>query len=244
MSAVPESVQAVMMEQIKAMNAKLDTILENTWQIPTLAIAIKTMPTGMKRFDPRNAVTDTYTLHLICGHTFELVPCGPKGEGFPFKQTKEYFAAAIKKMAPVLTVGLLMVKVAATMYGIPLPLPNISQLSNGIDATNHFVNDALIALNEDVGVSAGTIDALVNKIKDAKASSCTDIMKELNMTTEQQRIAYEAMQTFFEKPEYKPAKYGLVKRTSRSGITKWIKDDPAVIQSFLDNDGRPGPQKK
>jgi hypothetical protein len=85
----------------------------------------------------------------------------------------------------------------------------------------------------------------MEKIQDAEANSANDIMKDLNITTEQQRIAYEAMQEFLNKPEYgSTRKYGLVKVTSRGGITKWIKDDPVVIKSFHDNDGRPCPRKK
>jgi len=36
-------------------------------------------------------------------------------------------------------------------------------------------------------------------------------------------------------------KLGLVKCTSPSGITQWIKDDDKVIESFYNNDGKRKP---
>ena len=165
----------------------------------------------------------------MCEHTLELVPCGPSGEGFEFKQLKKAYADAFKKMAPILMVGLTMLKIAATVYGIPIPIPDLSSLSNG-DITS-MLNDTILQL--DVSGADKSIKAI------ASSKNPLDVIDQAMVTTEQQREAYESLLHFLNKAEYMPHKFGLVKETTKSGITKWIKNDQAVITSFHDHDGRP-----
>ena len=105
------------------MNNKVNTILQNTRNIPTLAVVLKKSKNRMFR--------DNYALYLMCEHIQELVPCGPVGEGFEFKHLKKAYADAFKKMAPVLMVDLTTLKIAVTLYGIPIPIPDLSSLSDG-----------------------------------------------------------------------------------------------------------------
>ena len=65
-----------------------------------------------------------------------------------------------------------------------------------------------------------------------------DITGKLNLTSEAQREAYEAMVAFFARPENKPNKFGLVKVTSPGGVTAWVKDDAGVVGSFVKSDGK------
>ncbi len=207
-------------EQITAMNNKLNTILQDTWKVPTLAVVLKKSKNRVFR--------DDYALYFLCEHTFEPVACGPKGEGFEFKQLKEAYADKFKKMAPVLMVGLIILKIAVSVYGIPIPLPDMATLTKA---------DATIMLNSMMkSLDVHDMDTKIQAI--AKSKNPLDVINQATITTEQQREAYESLVQFLDKPEYKPHKFGLVKVTSKSGITKWIKDDPAVIASFHECDGQ------
>jgi len=64
---------------------------------------------------------DDYALYFLCEHPLELVACGPTGEGVEFKQLKKCYADKFKKMAPVLMAALIMLKIAASVSGIPIP---------------------------------------------------------------------------------------------------------------------------
>jgi len=224
LSALPASIQPLVLEQITAMNNKINTILQDTWKIPTLAVVLK------KR---GGYVQDKYALYFLCEHTLELVACGPDGKGFEFKQLKKYYADKFRQMAPVLKVGLIMLKIAVTMYGIPIPLPDLSGLSN-LDLKG-MLNDMILDL--DVGeVPDESLQAI------ARSENPLEVIDQAMISTEQQREGYHSLLQFLDKDEYKPHKFGLVKATSKSGITKWIKDDVAVIKSFHDNDGRQRPK--
>ena len=218
---LPASSQSVVLEQISAMSNKVNTILQDTWKIPTLAVVLKKSKNRMFR--------DDYALYFLCEHTLELVPCGPIGEGFEFKQLKTAYANAFKKMAPILMVGLTMLKIAVTLYGIPIPLPDLSSLSNG--DIKSMLNDTMLQL--DVNEADASIKAI------ASSENPLDVINQAMVTTEQQREAYQFLLQFLNKNEYMPHKFGLVKETTKSGITKWIKNDQAVIKSFHDHDGRP-----
>ena len=207
-------------DQITAINNKLNTILQDTWKIPTLAVVLKKSKNHVFR--------DDYALYFLCEHTLEPVACGPKGEGFEFKQLKEAYANKFKKMAPILMVGLIMLKIAVSVYGIPIPLPDMASLTKA-DATT-MLNSMM--KNLDVYDTNTKIQAI------AKSKNPLDVINQATLTTEQQREAYESLIQFLDKPEYKPHKFGVVKVTSRSGITKWIKDDPTVIASFHECDGQ------
>ena len=133
-----------------------------------------------------------------------------------------------KTIAPVLMIGLVMLKIAVSVYGIPLPLPELKDLST--DAAIKVINDTIIDLD---------VDDTNTKIQEiARSSDPRQIIGQYSITTEQQREAYESLQQFLDKDEYKPHKFGLVKVTcEKSGVTKWIKEDQ--IESFLSNEGRP-----
>ena len=88
-------------------------------------------------------------------------------------------------------------------------------------------------LHLDVNEADASIQAI------ASSKNPLDIINQAMVTTEQQREAYESLQHFLDKDEYKPHKFGLVKETTKSGITKWIMNDQDVIKSFHDHDGRP-----
>jgi hypothetical protein len=221
---LPTFLHSGVLDTIKSMSNKLSTILQDTWKIPTLAVVLKT--------SKRRVFRDDYALYFLCEHTLEPVLCGPDGEGFEFKQLKKYYADKFKKMAPVLMVGLIMLKIAASVYGIPIPLPDLKSLT--AEETTKMLNDTISDLD------VHDVDARIKAL--ASSNNPLDVVNQVSLTTEQQREGYEALLEFLDKPEYRPHKFGLIKVTcEKSGITKWIKDDPAVIESFKDNEGRRPP---
>ncbi len=220
--ALPSSFQSAIIEQITVTNNKINTILQDTWRIPMLAVVLKTSKNRVFR--------DDYALHFLCEHTLQLVPCGPNGEGFEFKQLKTKYASIFQKLAPVLMIGLVMLKIAVTVYGIPIPLPDLKDLSQ--EVATKLLNEIITDLD------VHDVDTNIQEI--ARSPNPLQMIDQVAVTTEQQREAYESLMQFLDKQEYKPHKFGLVKVTcEKSGITKWIKNDPLVIKSFRDNEGRP-----
>ena len=235
---MPDTLKAVVASQIeqqmKSIHNELHTIIQNTHTVPTLAIIIKKPPKGMNRFKPSNLITETYSLYFVCSHTLQPVICGPNGDGFVFKKVKDGISSFLKKVSPIIKVSLVLLKVAVSLYGIPLPLPNLNNI--GIDASNAYLNDSIHTFcNEYSDNVPNLLDELESSIMNGLKNS-DDIMSKLIMNTQSQREAYEAIISFLD--DYKPLKLGLVKRTSQSGITQWIKDDVNVIKSFDSNDGR------
>lgn len=101
--ALPETVKLTVSEQLEArvetLNKEIKTLIDDTHKvpllffsptttsiimsiitikIPTLAIIVKKVPHGMRKYvpDPRSMFEDTYYLVFICGHTLQPVPCG------------------------------------------------------------------------------------------------------------------------------------------------------------------------
>eukprot|EP01036_Dinobryon_divergens_P030287 gene30287-39508_t len=79
--------------------------LENTYNVPTFMVLL---PATKKAF--------------ICGFTFELVRCGPKGMGYKVKNLKSW----VKKALPVLKVGLMLLQVGLLASGMPIPLTGLA----------------------------------------------------------------------------------------------------------------------
>jgi hypothetical protein len=241
---IPESLRnnrgtKLLESQILSIQNELKTLIQGTHRIPTLAIIVKRPPRGLSRFDPRNLATDKYSLYFICAHTLQPVACGPEGEGFEFKKLKDSISSFLKKVGPLIRISLIVLKVAVSMYGVPLPLPNLSHL--GVDASKEYLNDAINTFCDES--APNILDDIEKSIENGLQNS-DDIMTKLNLSTECQREAYESILNFLEDQQYpKPWKLGLVMETSQSGITQWIKDDPNVIRSFHDNNGMRKPIK-
>ena len=120
------------------------------------------------------------------------------------------------------------------MYGIPLPLPGIVNFSK--EDSIAYLSDTLNTVSPEYML----IKDIEESIQGGLANN-DDITSKMGLTRQTQREAYDALLVFLAKPEYVPNKLGLVKCTSPSGITQWIKDDDKVIESFYNNDGKRKP---
>ena len=198
--------------------------------MPTLAIIVKKIPQGMRRFDPRNLTKDTYCLVLLCSYTLQPVACGPDGNGYEFTKLKPGMASFLEKVSPLVTLSLFVLKTAVTMYGIPLPLPNL---------VNFIKEDSLSYLSDTMKSLSDQYLPILSQVEESISrglASNEDITKKMNLNTQCPRDAHDALQSFFS--PYHPPNYGLRKCTSPSGITMWIKDDDKVEESFHKNDGK------
>jgi len=198
--------------------------------VPTLAIIVKKTPQGMRRYDPRNLIKDTYCLVLLCSYTLQPVACGPDGNGYEFNKLKPGVSSFLEKVSPLVTLSLMVLKAAVTMYGIPLPLPNLVNFTK--EDSLAYLSDTMNSLSEQYLPIISQLDESISNGLDTN----DDITNKMNITTQCHRDAHDALQEFFS--SYQPPKYGLRKCTSPSGITMWIKDDSKVEESFLRNDGK------
>ena len=200
--------------------------------MPTLAIIVKKTPQGMRRYDPRNLIKDTYCLVLLCSYTLQPVACGPDGSGYEFSKLKPGMASFLEKVSPLVTLSLIVLKTAVTMYGIPLPLPNLVNFSK--EDSLAYLSDTMKSLSDQYQCLPilSQLEESINR----GLSLNEDITNQMNLSTQRHRDAHDALQSFFS--SYHPPNYGLRKCTSPSGITMWIKDDDNVEESFHKNDGK------
>jgi len=154
---------------------------------------------------------------------------GPKGKGFEFSKLKSGFTSLLQKISPLVTISLVLLKIAVTMYGIPLPLPGVVNFSK--EDSLSYLSDTLSSFS----IQYMLLKDVEESIKSGIAED--DITSKMGLTRQIQREAYDALLVFLSKPEYIPNKLGLIKCTTPSGITQWIKDDDKVIESFYKNDG-------
>ena len=173
----------------------------------------------MRRFDPRNLVKDTYSLVLLCGYTLQPVSCGPDGNGYEFTKMKPGIASFLEKVSPLITLSLMILKVAVTMYGIPLPLPNLVNFTK--DDTIAYLNDTMSSLGEQY-------QPIINQVVEQSISNGAglgltddndndDISKQISLSYQCHHDAYDALVSFFS--SYHPPNYGLRKCTSSTGVT-------------------------
>ena len=198
--------------------------------MPTLAIIVKKTPQGMRRYDPRNLIKDTYCLVLLCSYTLQPVACGPDGNGYEFTKLKPGMALFLEKVSPLVTLSLIVLKTAVTMYGIPLPLPNLVNFSK--EDSLSYLSDTMKSLSDQYLPILSQVEESISR----GLASNEDLTNQMHLNTQRHRDAHDALQSFF--ASYHPPKYGLRKCTSPSGITMWIKDDDKVIESFHKNDGK------
>ena len=114
--------------EVKAM---LSTLLTGTHNTPTLAIVLPVV-------NPMPFVRNQFRLFFLCSHTHRLAPCSKDGKGYTITVTKQW----VKTAAPVLRVGLVLVKPALSEHGIPLPIPDLPALLGDVSGLHAKYLDA------------------------------------------------------------------------------------------------------
>jgi hypothetical protein len=212
-----------------AQSRMLGTVIGGTYSIPTLCIVLpKINKTIWSRLNPLNVhiVTDEYRMFFICSHTLRVVPCGPKGKGYKFSEPKAW----VKRAAPVLKVGLILLKLGLMASGLPLPIPGLEGIID-IDNSTSFIDASLQVMD----------DVITNS--DSSTLTIDQHLHSLSRDTAEIRSAYEAIKSLLTDSSRGLDKQlrhlNMIQRTcAETGITAWVKNDPDVIKSFDDNKGR------
>ena len=166
-------------EELNSIHQKLHTLIQDVHKVPTLAIIVKKPLKGISKWNPKNLVTETYSLYFICAHTFQIVPCGPEGDGFIFTKLKEGISSFLKKVSPLITVSLTLLKIAVSMYGIPLPLPDLSNL--GIEASNAYLDDAINTFSTEFSDNASSLLDDIDSTIQNNLNNSDDVMRKLQI---------------------------------------------------------------
>lgn len=212
-----------------AQSRMIGTVISGTYSIPTLCIVLPKVNKGLARLNPLNVhiITDEYRMFFICSHTLRVVPCGPKGKGYKFSETKQW----VKRAAPVLKVGLILLKLGLlATTGLSLPIPGLEDIVDNKNSIS-FIDSSLQVMD-------GAIDLT--------SSSTLTVEQHLHSLTRDDaeiRSAYEAIKSLLTDPSKGLDKQLLhlqmIQQTcTETGITAWIRNEDTVIQSFKDNQGR------
>jgi hypothetical protein len=226
-----EAVRMAIQPQLDAANNALDTLLVGAFDIPTLAIVlpvpVASWTTYLKR--PVSLVKDQYMLYFLCSHSYRIAPCGPQGKGFSIRCTKEW----VRRAAPVMKVGLVALKLALAMGGIPLPISGICDALSDLGMHSKIV---------DIALQTVAIDAVEEAVWNAPSQhQIQESLAEVHAALAQadKRAAYQAIKSVLAGQDLEKS-CGLV-RLQHKGKVSWILRDQ--MQSILDNDGQPAPAR-
>ena len=213
--------------QLHSQRNIVDTLLQNTHDFPTLMVLLPDEPkTSFSRLNPSRIVNKKARLHFICSYTLQLVPCGAKKKGYKVSVTKEW----VKKASPYLHVGMMMLCISLASIGIPVGLSDI-QLTNDKEEQSLYLESAFDILKSEGENLHKSIDELKDD-KNKKHNVLSEMLK-----GEKSREAYSFMKRFLEEEDPYMQYTGLVKCTSKSGKTAWVKDEEAVKISYQEMDG-------
>ena len=137
-----------MPRMMKEMQDEMVILLRDTHSIPTLVVVLPEVHSSfLSKANPMRLFADRYRMFFICSHTRQLVPCGRNGDGILLTKCKAW----LKTAAPVLTVGLICLKLGLLAGGVPLPLPigGISKLlSDDGELCQQYLGSAVGLLGE------------------------------------------------------------------------------------------------
>jgi serine/threonine protein kinase len=213
----------------------------NTCGLPTLAVILPVVSTSWKsKLNPMTLVRDQFRLYFLCSHTQQLAPCGPKGKGKGYKitVTKQWVLDA----APVLRVGLVLLKVALVASGLPLPVPDLCSMLVGNAMHSQYLDAALQLVSNPPDGSPNSSELVMKQTLDAihqhDISDLLDAQKLKGAGAEIQlqegsRKAYETIKEILGKDGVNiPLTCGLRQVTHR-GKTAWVLDNDATMQDWM-----------
>jgi serine/threonine protein kinase len=218
------------------LNAMVRALAVNTHGVPTLAIILPVVSSSWKStFSPMRLVRDQYRLYFLCSHTHQIAPCGPKGKGKGYKitMTKQWVLDA----APVLRVGLVLVKVALLASGLPLPVPDLCSALAEKGMHAQYLNAALHVVSNppDAALTSAeyTMQHTLDAIDEHDYSEYKDAGAEARLQ-EGSRKAYEAIKEILGRDGVNiPLTCGLRQVTHRGKIA-WVLDNDSAEKDWRD----------
>jgi serine/threonine protein kinase len=211
----------------------LNTLVQNTHDVPTLMVLLPVLRKGWRRFSPTNFLSDEANLVFICGHTKELVPCGPKGCGYRIKTLKSW----VRKAVPVLKVGLMLLQVGLICSGIPIPLAGVANTVLTQADRMSYLRSALGLLQEKSTVDS--VELMVDSMDSSSMDKVAEAIRALDSGSDRENIrsAYEAIWAILKEVDPTLLYIGLSKEVSESGRVVWVKKDAALIKQFKESNG-------
>jgi hypothetical protein len=219
-------------KNIDANERLLRTLVEETHSIPTLMVLLPVLKTGFKKYDPRNLYRDQGRLVFICAETKQLVECGPKGKGYKVNTLLPW----VKEALPVLKVGLMLLQVGLSASGVPIPLVGLAEAVFGQSDKHSFLKSAAGLLLQD-NISPDSLGSDLDSAQAEKEVAAAIRGLQLEDHKGNIRHAYKVVCAFLKAEDPTLLYLGLVKVISSSGRVGWVKDDPTVIQKFIENNG-------
>ena len=219
----------------------LRTLIAGTHAIPTYAIVLPVVAkTWLKKADPMRLVRNKYRLYFLCSHTHQIAPCGPKGEGYKITVTKQW----VRDAAPVLMAALVVLKLALTAGGIPLPIPDLSSLLTSAALHVKFLDAALHLVQnppDDHGATEFALDKAIGALDSVGveeiAKHCEVIQGRGNqgMSLEEGSLkAYATIQSILTTDSIDIALSSGLRQITHpvSGKTAWVLDNDTVVEEF------------
>ena len=229
-------------EMLESVQGKLTLLLRDTHSIPTLVVVLpKVHHSFVSKLNPMRILKKEAVMFFVCSETLQVVPCGKDGNGIPLSDYKD----AVKKAAPVLTVGLICLKLGLLAGGVPLPLPigGISKLLSGdgelcqqyLDSAVGLLGNTIDAAGDDDTVLSSelVVDGLQQKLDRAKAGD-EAALKALHGTlgAEGTRKAYEALKQLFEAKGINVARDSGLRQVICEDKVAWVQDKDEVEQTW------------
>ena len=189
---------------IGAHTEMLSTIICGKYNVPALPFLAPAQPkSGAKWFNPKRLFQDEMRLYFICPVTMQIAFSGPDGKGYKLVRPKAW----VTKIAPLLAVGAAIIRTALTVYGIPFPIPSLSnsaKLGFLDEMTNGLVSSVLTdSTLEDFQEDA--LNSVLSAMETVESESPHDTIieagKKVNSAT---RIAYTELHNMLAELEGAP----------------------------------------
>jgi len=225
------------LESNAKLNSMVNTLLMGTHNIPTLAIILpEVSKSWLGKANPLRIVRSQYRLLFLCSHTHMVARCGPKGKGYKITVTKQW----VQDAAPVLVVGLALLKLALLAGGIPLPIPDITPLLLGnhakyLDAALHMVLEPANVEGEGELV-LGDVSNAANSMRGNEVLRKYGTSEGLRSLQEGSRKAYETIKELLEadKTNNIALTCGL-RQVTHQGKTAWVMDNDEAEQAWKES---------
>lgn len=227
----------------KELGNMLQTVISGTHSIPTLSIILPDVAKSwLQSHSPMRLVRHQYRLFFLCAHTHQIAPCGPKGKGYKITATKQWVIDA----APVLRVGLVLVKLALMASGLPLPVPDLCTALVGSAMHTKYLDAALQLVSQPPEDDLRSTEFSMEKtLSEIKRYEVGDLMVAQGATAgaaaaerhlqEGSRKAYETIQALLVKDGVNiPLTCGLRQVTHR-GRTAWVLDNDATEAAWKES---------
>jgi hypothetical protein len=231
------------LEDNAALKNMVQTLIAGTHDIPTLAIVLpEVSPSWESVTHPMRLLRNHFRLYFLCSHTKQIAPCGPEGKGYKIEVTKKW----VQDAAPVLRVGLVLVKAALIASCIPLPVPDLCSALADKSTHNKYLDAALhlIADPPDDHDSPGEF-AMESSLDAVEAYGVNNLLSDgvRPQLQEGSMDAYEIIRTVLVDHHHDIVlNSGLQKVTcTHTGRTAWVLKDAATEQAWREAVARDEP---